>query len=234
MNSYEPHAGDTASRVMNTVLKDLERENKLPPGYLTSLKRVDTDWDYFVKLALILEALLTRAIVLESGDPASYDSTSKMSQGKRLQRAGEYALLDEVERKMLFTIAMVRNDFVHQLENLTRPLSAYFLTLPAEKRDEYAKSILAAGIPGQLRRHEDPSAIEDFTVSFRETVLQALFPTLLKLGYAHGMKQKENAYVAWRALQEKKLGRSLPPRANGYLADRVLVFNLLAEESTGD
>jgi hypothetical protein len=217
--------------VMNLALKDLERENRLPGGYLVSLMNADADWDFIVKLSLVLEALVTRAILQEAGPVLSYEQVSMVSQSNRIRKAMQLGLIDKAERKMLEAIAEIRNAFVHRIENLTRPLSAYFQELTPERRKKIATSILSAGIPGELDKLKDKVAIEEFAADFRQTVMHALFPTLLNLGYSYEIKQKERKYAEWRADQERRLGRPLPARTEIYLTDRLMIMELVAAEA---
>ena len=71
--------------------------------------------------------------------------------------------------------------------------------------------------------------MSDFPEDFRITVLSALFPTLLNLGYGHEQKQREKQYVEWRLKQERRYGSALPPRVDGYLADRLMVMDLISK-----
>lgn len=228
----KPASMEFETRIANVVLKDLERENKLPPGYLMDLWNADSDWDFIVKLSLVLEALLTRAIVLKAGPSLTYEHVSKKRQSERLKTAKRLGLVDEAELKMLFSISEIRNDFVHRIENLLRPLSEYFQELVLAQQEEIAKSFLGAGIPGKLGDMNDQSAVDRFPNSFRHTALHALLPTLLKLGYSHDIQRREKEYSDWRAGQERRLGRPLPPRTEFYLADRLMVLGLIAAETS--
>jgi hypothetical protein len=231
VTKYQPASKDFEARIVNVVLKDLERENKLPPGYLMALRDADADWDFIVKLSLVLEALLTRAILHEAGPSLTYESVSRESQSKRLQTAKRLGLIDKAERKMLVSISEIRNDFVHQIENLTRPLTEYFEELKPARQEHIAKSILGVEIPGKLGKTNDQSAFDQFPQNFRHIAMRALFPTLLKLGYSHDIKQREKKYSDWRADQERRLGRPLPQRTEFYLADRLMVLELVATET---
>lgn len=222
---------DFENIMMNLALKDLERENRLPRGYLVALMDADSDWDFIVKLSIVLEALLTRAILQEAGSSLNYKCVSKESQNERLSRAKRLGLIDKTERKMLGSISEIRNAFVHRIENLTRPLSEYLQELTPDRKEQIAKSILSAGIPGKLGEANNQLAIDQFANEFRRTIMRALFPTLLNLGYSYDIKQKEKKYVEWRAEQGRKLRRPLPPRQELYLADRLMVMELVAAET---
>lgn len=227
----KPASMEFETRIANVVLKDLERENKLPSGYLMDLWNVDSDWDFIVKLSLVLEALLTRAIVLEAGPSLTYECVSKKRQSERLKTAKRLGLIDKAELKMLFSFSEIRNDFVHRIENLLRPLSQYLQELGTVRQEAIAKSFLGAGIPGKLGDMNDQSAVDRFPKGFRHISLLALFPTLLKLGYSHEIQRREKEYSDWRAGQERRLGRPLPPRTESYLADRLMVLGLIAAEA---
>ncbi len=189
---------DVDARLMNVVLKNLEESNKLPAGYLTGLRTADSDWDFIVKIGLILEALVARAVESETGPRSTYKKGRRESHHDRLELAKSKGVIDRSEFEMLASLAMLRNAFVHRLENLTRALSDYFSELSPARQKRIAKSILAAGIPGRLGQDKDNSAITNFPGDFRKTVLAAIFPTLLKLGYGGELKKKEKRYTEWR------------------------------------
>lgn len=230
MTKYDPADDDFEGKIANLALKELEREHKLPPGYLMALRSAASDWDFIVKLSLIIEAFLTRALVLELGTPHAYKTVSNLRQCKRLLMAQKLGLVEKAEQNMLISISKIRNAFVHRIENLTRPLTAYFHELTPATRNSIAKSILGVGIPGQLGQAGNQLAINQFADNFRPTVIRALFPTLLKLGTSYEIEQREKKYSKWRAEQERRLGRPLPPRIDFYLSDRLMVLELLAAE----
>ncbi|WP_180188396.1 hypothetical protein [Achromobacter insuavis] len=122
MTSKQPEKFEFEAKIMNIALKDLEMENKLPAGYFTELRMSDSDWDFIVKIGLVLEALIARAVALEIGRPLTYNKLNKETHHDRLMLAHKKGLVDKVELRMLKTIAELRNAFVHRLENLTRSL----------------------------------------------------------------------------------------------------------------
>lgn len=227
MTSEKPLSLDVDAKIMNIALKDLEKSNGLPTGYLTRLRTADSDWDFIVKIGLVLEAIVARAIALEAGRPLTYKKATVQTHRDRLVLAQKKGLIDKVELRMLETISELRNAFVHRLENLTRTLGDYFSELSPERQKQIAKSILAAGVPGSIGKAKDSSAISKFSDDFRKTVLAAIFPTLLKLGYGYEVKQREKRHAQWRAKQEQLYGRPLPSRTEDYLSDRIMVMDLL-------
>ena len=110
---------------------------------------------------------------------------------------------------------------------ITAPLGDYFSELRPERQKQIVNSILAAGVPGRIGMANDSLAISKFSDDFRKTVLAAIFPTLLKLGYGYEVKQREKRHAQWRAKQEQLYGRPLPPRTEDYLSDRLMVMDLL-------
>ncbi|NLC34960.1 MAG: hypothetical protein GX772_00675 [Alcaligenaceae bacterium] len=187
-----------------------------------------------MKLGLVLEAFVARAVALETGKPLTYKKITGETHCERLSTANKIGLIDKVELKMLKSLSELRNAFVHRLENLTRTVSDYLAELNEQRQQEIALSILSAGVPGRIGKSKDSSAISNFPEDFRKTVLAALFPTLLELGYGYERKQREKRYVEWRAKQEKLYGRPLPPRTEDAFSDRIMVMELLLKKEEED
>lgn len=220
--------------LMNIALKRLEREMRIPQGYLVSLREEDNDWDFIVKLGIILEAVLTRAIHLESQQTMTFDQVSRASQSWRIKTAMELKLISASEMQMLQRFSIIRNDFMHRFENMLRTLSDYFLEKGAAERKSIIKAFLSSGVPGNLKSFRDPQQRLQFIENFRQVTLRAIFPMLLNLGYSHDNKRREKEHLVWRENQEKLLGCPLPPRKSMYIEDRIMVQEILNQKRAAD
>jgi len=227
MFNEKPAHLDTSAKIMSVSLAPLEKAWGLPPAYLTNLLAADTDWDFIVKMEVVLEGLIAEALEHEL-IRLSLKPGGRTTHATRLSDAKRIGLIDAAEFKMLIEIARLRNVFVHQRENLTRSLKDYLLELGVGRRREVVQSLLSAGVPGRIGMAKDSSATVSFTESIRQTMLSAVFPTLLRLGNKHTDHRREELHVAWRAEQERRYGEPLPPRLDIYLADRTMVMDLVS------
>ena len=67
------------------LLATLERRVGIPQGFVHSLLSEDDDWSLVIKLAVLVEASVTHALVLCVKNDALFDHFAEVSNFKRLQ-----------------------------------------------------------------------------------------------------------------------------------------------------
>lgn len=205
---------DPQSGLSAILLRDLETRLRIPPGYILSLRDQGSDWEYIVKLALLVEAAMTEYIVDELGNPKVYDHISNSEQSKRLKLAFELGLITKSDKDLLLTVAEVRNAFAHRVVNLHRTLETYLVELPRDRRKEIAKRIL--GDEGAAAMRAAKVDLSDWLPSeFRKALINAVVLPLISMSMSRSVKERDKKREAWQAANpSKELARirfNLPP-----------------------
>lgn len=217
-----------ALEIMNISLKRVEKDNKIPEGYLTKLLNVDSDWDFIVKIGLILEGLLCFAIETLDGKPLS-KTQQKNPHSQRLKKALDDSIITIFEYDLLIEISSLRNAYIHNLENLNTSISKYFSKLEYTDKQKIVHAILNSKIPQSFRTPKNESEITTFPDKFRTILLCAIYPTILNLGCNSKHKKNLLDYTKWREKKAEQYGEPLPPQTEGPLIDRYIVMNLVEQ-----
>lgn len=243
MNSTEhrAHSRDrTALKIMDISLRKFETLMELPSGYITGLCDERSDFDFMIRLGLVMEATVTRAIALESKfdlRPEYDDEYTKLankSQSYRVQLARELGLIDESDASLLREVALLRNAYVHDLKNLARPVWDYVESKGAERSSALELVILGAGMHGTLVGDDArKQAQRGLRSDFRGSLMLALFPVLLDLAYGDEAKRRKERHAAWRADQAIAAGVPLPPQTGMYLEDMIAVTEFVDATRAG-
>lgn len=178
------------------MLRALEERLKLPQAYIMSLHEEPSDWVSIVKLALLVEATLTEYIVRELGNPKLFEHISNSENSKRLKLAETLGLISKADRHLLSMLAEVRNDFAHQVVNLTRPLSAYIGDLPLQRQKEIAGHLIGADGKQQLRKAgiDVPEWLPD---AFRSALINSVVLPLISMSMLDDIRERDKEKAAW-------------------------------------
>lgn len=126
--------------------KGLELRLGIPVGFIDGVTKTEDDWGFMIKVAVLCEAAVTRALVdhVSNGrDPSAwYAHFSRLANDRRLSLATDLGILSAAERDALQAIAQIRNSFAHDVRNLGGSLSEFFAALPAERKAELATRLL--------------------------------------------------------------------------------------------
>ena len=63
-------------KVVADELANIESRLGIPAGFIQSLFSESSDWEFIVKLSVLIEAAVTRSIVTKLGNPAVFDHFS--------------------------------------------------------------------------------------------------------------------------------------------------------------
>ncbi len=212
------------------MLRTLEERLKLPQAYIMSLHEEPSDWVSIVKLALLVEATLTEYIVLEMGNPKLFEHISNSENAKRLKLAETLELINKADRNLLNMLAEIRNDFAHQVVNLTRPLSAYIRELPAQRQKEIAGHLLGVDGKQQLRNAGIPERnwLPDV---FRSMLIDSVVLPLISMPMGHDIRERDKERAAWeRATPDAKATFQVKHRGNKSLLGASDQISTLSSE----
>lgn len=156
-----------------SVIRTLEDELTLPPGFIAALYRED-DWSFVIKSHALVEALLTYLLSahLQNNNVGSifaFLDTSNPRTGK-LAFAKAFGVLDEDARRFIRGLSELRNQLVHNVANVRFTFAGHTAQLNKQTRHTwvhafgYGLKAVGQARLGQLdepaRRHLDSLVLD--------------------------------------------------------------------------
>lgn len=132
-------------------LARLEKKLGIPEGVYLSLRKEGSDWEFAIKLMVLLEAALGRVIAEHLHNPAMNDHCNSLNMNGRSGKvalAEALGLIDEAERKTFLALAEIRNAFAHKLENISGNLEDFASRLEPQRLGNLLKVCLT--VPKRL------------------------------------------------------------------------------------
>jgi hypothetical protein len=143
---------DVSAPDLPSVIRTLEDELTLPPGFIAALYQED-DWSFVIKSHALVEALLTYLLSahLENSDVGSifaFLDTSNPRTGK-LAFAKAFGLLNQDARRFVRGLSELRNKLVHDVANVRFTFGEHVAQLNKQTRREWVQAfgfgLLAVG-----------------------------------------------------------------------------------------
>ena len=168
----------------NTIARDVGA----PEQFLTRLLDED-DWSFVIKIHAMLEAGVAQLITEALGRVEMAPFIGRLPVNS--ERTGKLALLKELDllsveyRRYLSAISILRNFYVHSVNNFTTDISDYIKNLDKANRKRFIRDIML-GAP-------DPARINGRSLSLREFIednprLHIWLSALDFLGHIHLQK----------------------------------------------
>jgi hypothetical protein len=202
------------------ILAGLETRLGVPKGFVVGLHDEKDDWTFVVKMAVFVEAAVTRVLVQHLGNDLMYDHLAGITNGRRLELSRVLGLLEPYEVGALNALATVRNAFAHNVANLNGSLATYVDSLTG---DQKANLILRL-VPFEPK--DRPKAADDLDwmrTGLRAVLHAAVVPTLISLAARGDEAQRARDQKEWQLANQGK-GWTLPDlfRHNGKAASALL------------
>jgi len=127
-------------RISKNVIDKLEKQLKIPEGFLARLPGED-DWSFIIKLHAIFEASLSELLAAVLGRPELEQVFSNLElnahKSGKLAFASALKLLSPETRLFLRTLSEERNKMVHDISRVTLDLNAYFSNIDKNQLEKY-------------------------------------------------------------------------------------------------
>lgn len=142
---------DSNTSITAEILKDLrlghiEERLGLPTGFFVGLDVGGTDWEFTIKLVVILEAALAAVIVAHLHNEAVTSHVEKLNlnggRTGKLALAESLQILSPVECKAFAALADIRNGFAHKVANIALDLPSYGARLGLPEVERTTKRLL--------------------------------------------------------------------------------------------
>lgn len=132
----------------------IEQKLRLPNGYYRSLRDGGSDWEFAIKLVVVLEAALGAVIAAHAHNQVLAEHCSRLGlEGRagKLNLAVDLGVLTKPERTAFQALAVIRNSFAHHVESIERSLEDFANSLPLDLRQKTLREILQ--VPTEIEDH---------------------------------------------------------------------------------
>ncbi|RZU02171.1 hypothetical protein [Rivibacter subsaxonicus] len=149
--SAKPTPDEHAKAVEHLKADELARlariEGKLgvPHGYYQSLLENGSDWEFAIKLVVLLEAALGAVIAAKLQNDVMREHCDRLNlvgRTGKLDLAVGLEALKPVEASSFAILAEVRNRFAHRVENINSNLETFARSLPKGDLPRYLRTVM--------------------------------------------------------------------------------------------
>lgn len=126
-------------------LDRIEGKLGLPKGYYMSLRGDGSDWEFAIKLVVLIEAALGHVIAAKLHNDAMRDHCDRLNlvgRTGKIDLALALDILRPAEAKALATLAEIRNRFAHKVANVALDLPTFAANLPKGEMPGMLKRLL--------------------------------------------------------------------------------------------
>jgi len=125
------------------ALAGIERKLGVPEGFTRSLAQDGTDWEFAVKLMVLLEGALTKVIAAHLQNEAVAKHVQRLNLNGRSSKvalAQDLNILTKAEAKAMLALSEIRNAFAHRVENISGDLLQFAKAMPEQDRANFVKT----------------------------------------------------------------------------------------------
>jgi hypothetical protein len=121
------------------IIKQLESEIGIAPGFLEGLLKDGDDWSFVIKVHAVAEAALTHLLTTTVGREELRDLFGSLPMGDsrrgRISVAAQLHLLDPRRVAFFRALGRIRNAFVHDIKNAGLRIEQYAASLAPSEQD---------------------------------------------------------------------------------------------------
>lgn len=126
--------------------EQIEAKLALPAGYFKALRDSGSDWEFSIKLVVLLEAALGHVLAAQLQNDAVKRHCERLNlSGGRVSKLGlaeDIGVLTDAERKSFAVLADIRNTFAHRVENIGGNLESFARQMPDNTYESMVRTIL--------------------------------------------------------------------------------------------
>lgn len=211
----------TYTTLVELAFERLSKELGIPKGFVVALYEEKDSWSFISKLAQLVEAVFTRAVIDALREPLILDVISNLPQEVRINLLRKMNIIDSEQKSMFKAIAEIRNQYIHDLSNIDVPLDVYIRNLEDGARKGFFKRFKPYIVDPRM-------SVSEFILECRPQVFHVCVLQLLKV---HGTVSSINNQKDHEAFRLQQAGRLLPARKKGEMLpmDRVAVSEYVTQ-----
>lgn len=179
----------------------LEERLGIKVGFVDETLKAADDWSLVIKLAVIIEASLTHALVLHVKNNELFDHFADLSNNRRLQLSRKFGIIDQQDYEALEIIAWMRNRFAHNVKYLGSTLWSFFEAQTNDRKAEMLNKLLRRDGKDKIKAADEMKGFKPlFTTTVSLAVITAL-RTIATHGNAAVAKLEEEKWKNWTLSQ---------------------------------
>lgn len=211
----------TYTTLVELAFERLSKELGIPKGFVVALYEEKDSWSFISKLAQLVEAVFTRAVVDALREPLILDVISNLPQEVRINLLRKMNIIDSEQKSMFKAIAEIRNQYIHDLSNIDVPLDVYIRNLEDGARKGFFKRFKPYIVDPRM-------SVSEFIRDCRSQVFDVCVMQLLTV---HSTVSSINNQKDHEAFRLQQAGRLLPARKKGEMLpmDRVAVSEYVTQ-----
>ncbi|MDR2958728.1 MAG: hypothetical protein LBV10_04225 [Stenotrophomonas sp.] len=211
----------TYTTFVELAFERLSKELGIPKGFVVALYEEKDSWSFISKLAQLVEAVFTRAVVDALREPLIIDVISNLPQEVRINLLRKMNIIDSEQKSMFKAIAEIRNQYIHDLSNIDVPLDVYIRNLEDGARKGFFKRFKPYIVDPRM-------SVSEFILECRPQVFHVCVLQLLEV---HGTVSSINNRKDHEAFRLQQAGRLLPAKKKGEMLpmDRVTVSEYVTQ-----
>lgn len=208
-------------RSVEVAFERLSKELGIPKGFVVALYEEKDSWSFISKLAQLVEAVFTRAVVDALREPRIIDVISNLPQEVRINLLRKMNIIDSEQKSMFKAIAEIRNQYIHDLSNVDVPLDVYIRNLEDGARKGFFKRFKPYIVDPRM-------SVSEFIRECRSQVFDVCVMQLLTV---HAKVSSINSQKDHEAFRLQKAGRLLPAMKAGEMLpmDRLTVSEYVTQ-----
>lgn len=211
----------TYTTLVELAFERLSKELGIPKGFVVALYEEKDSWSFISKLAQLVEAVFTRAVVDALREPLIFDVISNLPQEVRINLLRKMNIIDSEQKSMFKAIAEIRNQYIHDLSNIDVPLDVYIRNLEDGARKGFFKRFKPYIVDPRM-------SVSEFIRECRSQVFDVCVMQLLTV---HAKVSSINSQKDHEAFRLQKAGRLLPAMKAGEMLpmDRLTVSEYVTQ-----
>jgi hypothetical protein len=183
------------------LLATLEQRLGIKVGFIEETLKESDDWSMIIKLAVIIEASLTHALVLHVKNTELFDHFADLSNNRRLQLARKLGIIDQPDLEALDIIAWMRNRFAHNVKYLGSTLWSFFDEQTDDRKAVVLNKLLRREGKDKIKATDKMSGYKLlFATTVQWSVISSL-RTIANHGNAAVAKLEEEQWKNWSIKQ---------------------------------
>ncbi len=120
---------DFILKILKEKIAPLEKRLKIPPEFFMKLLKEDSDWSFIIKLNALVEVALAHHLATKLRKNELQNTFLRLDLASK--ETGQLAFLKalgllENQRNFIFILATIRNDYVHDISNVSLRFEDYF------------------------------------------------------------------------------------------------------------
>lgn len=194
----------------------LSKQLNVNENFIVNVYEEANSWSFISKLAQLYEGVFTALIVKRLNEPEIHGAISNLPQTTRIGLSFDLKIITKEQKLLFLTVAEIRNDYIHNISNVSVELKHYLSSLKANRQNEIFRRFQPSIKNMEVTQQ---SFIEDC----KKHIFIACALEALKVYKNVDVQQAQRTHGKFRAEMGEKL---LPPKAENslFFEDKIQII----------